>query len=46
MPFFAPKKAQLDWLKTQEDRISWTAIITGPFFDRVSSEAPILISAH
>ncbi|KAK7702216.1 hypothetical protein SLS64_009794 [Diaporthe eres] len=33
VPFFAPKKAQLDWLKTQEDRISWTGIITGPFFD-------------
>ncbi|KAI7782141.1 Isoflavone reductase-like protein [Diaporthe eres] len=33
VPFFAPRKAQLDWLATQEDRISWTAIITGPFFD-------------
>lgn len=35
VPFFQPKKAQLDWLATQEDRISWTAIITGPFFDWV-----------
>ncbi|KAK2613271.1 hypothetical protein N8I77_000193 [Diaporthe amygdali] len=33
VPFFQPKKAQLDWLASQEDRISWTAIITGPFFD-------------
>ncbi|KAF9876689.1 hypothetical protein CkaCkLH20_06097 [Colletotrichum karsti] len=33
VPFFQPKKDQLDWLATQEDRISWTGIITGPFFD-------------
>ncbi|GKT90374.1 isoflavone reductase family protein [Colletotrichum tofieldiae] len=29
----SPKKAHLDWLATKEDQISWTAIITGPFFD-------------
>lgn len=40
VPFFQPKKAQLDWLATQKDRISWTAIITGPFFDWVSSRIP------
>ncbi|KZL72821.1 isoflavone reductase family protein [Colletotrichum tofieldiae] len=33
VPFFQPKKAHLDWLATKEDQISWTAIITGPFFD-------------
>ncbi|KAK2753982.1 NmrA-like family protein [Colletotrichum kahawae] len=33
VPFFHPKKAQLDWLASQEYCISWTAIITGPFFD-------------
>ncbi|KAH0421768.1 hypothetical protein CcaCcLH18_13242 [Colletotrichum camelliae] len=30
VPFFQPKKAQLDWLASQEYLISWTAIITGP----------------
>ncbi|GJC85352.1 isoflavone reductase IRL [Colletotrichum liriopes] len=29
----SPKKDHLDWLATKEDQISWTAIITGPFFD-------------
>ncbi|KAI8285913.1 Isoflavone reductase-like protein [Colletotrichum sp. SAR 10_98] len=33
VPFFQPKKAQLDWLTSHEEHISWTAIITGPFFD-------------
>ncbi|KAH7139908.1 isoflavone reductase [Dactylonectria estremocensis] len=33
VPFFQAKKSQLDWLATKEDQISWTGIITGPFFD-------------
>ncbi|KXH30424.1 isoflavone reductase [Colletotrichum nymphaeae SA-01] len=33
VPFFQPKKAHLDWLASKEDVLSWTAIITGPFFD-------------
>ncbi|KAK6216839.1 isoflavone reductase [Colletotrichum tabaci] len=33
VPFFQPKKAHLEWLATKEAQISWTAIITGPFFD-------------
>ncbi|KAI6760394.1 hypothetical protein HG530_009254 [Fusarium avenaceum] len=33
VPFFEAKKKYLDYLKTKEDVISWTALITGPFFD-------------
>ncbi|KAF4922812.1 Isoflavone reductase-like protein IRL [Colletotrichum viniferum] len=33
VPFFQPKKAQLDWLTSHEEHISWTANITSPFFD-------------
>ncbi|KAH7129172.1 isoflavone reductase, partial [Dactylonectria macrodidyma] len=33
VPFFQAKKAQLEWLATKENQISWTGIITGPFFD-------------
>lgn len=35
MPYFRPKRALIEWLKTQEDAISWTALIPGPFFDEV-----------
>ncbi|KAL2878915.1 hypothetical protein SGCOL_005883 [Colletotrichum sp. CLE4] len=33
VPFFQPKKSHLGWLADKEDLISWTAVITGPFFD-------------
>ncbi|KAH6952438.1 hypothetical protein BKA56DRAFT_505108, partial [Ilyonectria sp. MPI-CAGE-AT-0026] len=33
VPFFEGKKKCLDYLKTEENVISWTAIITGPSFD-------------
>ncbi|KAK9371947.1 uncharacterized protein V1513DRAFT_286130 [Lipomyces chichibuensis] len=33
VPFFEGKKKFLDYLSTKEDVLSWTAVITGPFFD-------------
>ncbi|KAJ4142989.1 hypothetical protein NW765_000127 [Fusarium oxysporum] len=33
VPFFEAKKKYLDYLKSREDAISWTGLITGPFFD-------------
>ncbi|KAL6710739.1 hypothetical protein ACN47E_007796 [Coniothyrium glycines] len=33
VPAFEAKKGTVDYLKTKEDVISWTSIITGPFFD-------------
>ncbi|KAM0272197.1 hypothetical protein ACHAQH_008820 [Verticillium albo-atrum] len=33
VPFFEAKKKYLDLLRSKEDVISWTALITGPFFD-------------
>ncbi|CAH0020281.1 unnamed protein product [Clonostachys rhizophaga] len=33
MPYFAPKRASIEYLMTKEDKISWTAVISGPFFD-------------
>ncbi|KAH6977509.1 isoflavone reductase [Ilyonectria sp. MPI-CAGE-AT-0026] len=33
VPFFEGKKKYLDYLKSQESSISWTALFTGPFFD-------------
>lgn len=33
VPIFAPKIAAVDYLKTKEDSISWSALINGPFFD-------------
>ncbi|KAL7767253.1 hypothetical protein ACKLNR_001554 [Fusarium oxysporum f. sp. zingiberi] len=36
VPFFEAKKKYLDYLKSREDAISWTGLITGPFFDWAS----------
>ncbi|KAM0321641.1 hypothetical protein ACHAQA_009997 [Verticillium albo-atrum] len=33
VPFFEGKSKAIELLKTKEDSISWTALITGPFFD-------------
>lgn len=33
IPVFAPKIATTDYLKTKESEISWSALITGAFFD-------------
>ncbi|KAN0114453.1 NAD(P)-binding protein [Hyaloscypha variabilis] len=33
VPFFEGKKKYLDYLKSKEDVISWTGLVTGPFFD-------------
>ncbi|KAL6918508.1 hypothetical protein ACHAPO_008436 [Fusarium lateritium] len=33
VPFFESKKQYLDYLKTREDVITWTALVTGPLFD-------------
>ncbi|KAH6697516.1 isoflavone reductase [Plectosphaerella plurivora] len=33
VPFFQAKKDALDWLKSKEDQMAWTALFTGPFFD-------------
>ncbi|KAJ9139081.1 NAD(P)-binding protein [Pleurostoma richardsiae] len=33
VPFFEAKKKYLEYLKSKEDVISWTAVFTGPFFD-------------
>lgn len=38
VPFFEAKAKYLQLLKTKEDVISWTALITGPFFDWVSED--------
>jgi putative NADH-flavin reductase len=35
VPPFNAKKATVDNLKSKEDKISWTSVITGPFFDWV-----------
>lgn len=35
-PLLDGKKAIVDYLKEKQDRLSWTALITGPFFDWVS----------
>lgn len=36
VPFFEGKQKYLQYLSSKEDVISWTGIITGPFFDWVS----------
>ncbi|KAM5341933.1 hypothetical protein ACJ41O_014964 [Fusarium nematophilum] len=33
VPFFEGKKKYLEYLKSKQDAISWTGLITGPFFD-------------
>ncbi|KAH7389119.1 isoflavone reductase [Cadophora sp. MPI-SDFR-AT-0126] len=33
VPFFEAKQKYLEYLKTKQDMITWTALITGPFFD-------------
>ncbi|KAF2810515.1 isoflavone reductase [Mytilinidion resinicola] len=33
VPAFEGKKAVVDYLKNREKEISWTALVTGPFFD-------------
>ncbi|QKD57291.2 uncharacterized protein FOBCDRAFT_204257 [Fusarium oxysporum Fo47] len=33
VPFFEAKKKYLDFLRTKENILSWTALITGPLFD-------------
>ncbi|KAF5004110.1 hypothetical protein FDECE_9383 [Fusarium decemcellulare] len=33
VPFFGAKRKQLDYLRTKQDIMSWTALITGPLFD-------------
>lgn len=35
VPIFNAKKAVVDYLKSKESSISWTGMITGPFFDWV-----------
>ena len=35
VPTFDSKKKIIDYLKTKEDKISWTAVINGAFFDLV-----------
>ncbi|PWY72643.1 isoflavone reductase family protein [Aspergillus eucalypticola CBS 122712] len=32
-PLLDGKKANVDYLKERQDRLTWTALITGPFFD-------------
>ena len=36
VPFFEGKQKYLQYLSSKEDVMSWTGIITGPFFDWVS----------
>jgi uncharacterized protein YbjT (DUF2867 family) len=36
VPVFSAKKGAVDYLKSKEDKISWSSIISGPFFDWVS----------
>ncbi|KAG4434264.1 hypothetical protein IFR05_010254 [Cadophora sp. M221] len=33
VPFFGTKQKSLDFLKSKQDSITWTAVVTGPFFD-------------
>lgn len=33
LPFFEAKYGTVNYLKTKEDAISWSSIVTGPFFD-------------
>ncbi|KAF2453422.1 isoflavone reductase family protein [Lineolata rhizophorae] len=33
VPIFAGKTSKIDYLRSREDKLSWTAIITGPFLD-------------
>ena len=33
LPLLAPKVEVLDYIKSQQDKISWTALITGSIFD-------------
>jgi hypothetical protein len=36
VPFFSQKKEVVDYLRTKEqDGMSWTAFVNGPFFDWV-----------
>jgi hypothetical protein len=37
VPILSAKKAMVDYLRTKEDRISWSAVINGLFFDWVSA---------
>lgn len=37
MPYFQPKQQVIEYLKTKEESINWTAMITGPFFDEVNT---------
>lgn len=38
LPFFEPKVKALEYLRANEDKISWTSVITGLFFDWVREE--------
>lgn len=46
VPFFEGKKKYLDYLKSQESSISWTALFTGPFFDWVSTKTASIRSSE
>lgn len=35
MPYFQQKHEVINYLRTKQDKISWTAMITNPFFDEV-----------
>jgi hypothetical protein len=35
VPFFQAKKDALNWLKAHQDKMAWTGLITGAFFDWV-----------
>jgi uncharacterized protein YbjT (DUF2867 family) len=38
LPLFNTKKEVVDYLKSKEDHITWSGLITGAFFDWVSSK--------
>lgn len=40
MPYFAPKRATIEYLMSKRGSISWTALCTNPFFDEVSQSYP------
>lgn len=44
VPFFKPKKDFIDFLAANEAKMSWAAIVTGPFFDWVSPRLPFSIA--
>lgn len=45
-PLLDGKKANVDYLKERQDRLTWTALITGPFFDAVSRSTAHSYSAY